>query len=624
MKSHNDKYIQRKIATLHALQCIELLGAVLQDCERTVASYSHKRDMKTIISRVKHEGLSFVTITLPDFGSDFFSCLASGKIDSNSFRSFRMNGAIPAFLQGMTSLVFDQRDGRILDEPSIAAIANVRQVCLMYKKLKLPCTGIRIYNALQKFKEDELIFDDKLEDVDISDFLKCSGIIWGPFASRNLSCDNSRSECKHGPGGTAEGLSGNGKFYLFRYHDRLEPYFPLVETHFHNASAYDDKEVQKITVVPRDQEQPVRVLAVPKTLKTPRIIACEPVCMQYAQQGLSHILCRALERYPLTAGHINFTDQSINARLALEGSKCGNYATLDLSSASDRVPYDLAMHMFDWNPDFQGAVDACRSWRAQLPTGEVLTLRKFASMGSALCFPIEAMYFYTVCIVALMRKYNLPYTHSNVMLVTRRVFIYGDDIIVPNDAATEVIDTLQKYYCKVGTTKSFWTGKFRESCGMDAYDGIDITPVYIRETCPDHRGEASALISLTASCNHLYRAGLWLAADKVKTWLERIVGKLPIVSEKCAGLGLHSFQRRFSIDRWSKRFQRPEVRTLVPSAVYRRDPIDGIHALMKSLSALSRQEETSWVGSPKRDPENLARTARHGAVVLKRRWVDPT
>lgn len=622
MKSHNDM--------------IQLVAQVLTDFERNVAEYSHRKDLCTIRSRFEHEGLSFLTITLPQFGQDVTNSLANGCIDSNAFRSFRKRGAIPAFLQGMTSQVFDVRDGRILDKPSIAAIMNIRQVCLMFKKILLPCTVERNNDAIKKFKEDEQVFDEQLADSDIREFVECSGILWGPFASRDLVGWFDEIRCKHGPGATVDRLKGNHKFLMPLFHKRLESYFPILG-HVFSENAWDHRDLENVQFVDEESEEPVKVTLVPKTLKTPRIIAIEPACMQYTQQGLSTFLVDKLKHYELTSGHLNFDDQSINAELALSSSRTQEFATLDLSSASDRVPFDLAMRMFDWNPDFRDAIIACRSRRAKLPTGEVLNLRKFASMGSALCFPIEAMYFYTICIIGLMRDASLPYTHSNVKRIARRVFIYGDDIIVPTRAATAVVDTLHKYYCKVGTAKSFWNGKFRESCGVDAYDGVNVTPIYIRHTRPYDRDQASAIISYCSASNKFYEAGLWLTAALLQEWVEQLVGKLPIVLPGCSGLGVHSFQRRFSIDRWSKRYQRPEVRAMVPSPCYEKSRINGYPALTKCLTRLNNLNNRGLSDEPlppevavrklmeiaASDKQHLERGPRHGAVVLKSRWVDP-
>jgi hypothetical protein len=148
--------------------------------------------------------------------------------------------------------------------------------------------------------------------------------------------------------------------------------------------------LEDVTFDTPELEQPVKVVLVPKTLKGPRVIAEEPCCMQYVQQGIRDVLYDLLEnKNRFTSGHINFRDQTVNQSLALASSSDGRLATIDLSDASDRVPYDLALLMFQSNPEVMEAIDSCRSLRAVLPSGQVIgPLRKFASMGSALCFPV--------------------------------------------------------------------------------------------------------------------------------------------------------------------------------------------------------------------------------------------
>lgn len=578
-----------------------------------------QRDLHTLRSRVEHEGISFLTITLPKYGQDFERSLAIGRVESTTFRSFKKVGSIPAFLRGMITQVFDQSTGRIYDEPDVAIIEGIRQIAYAFKKIQLACTPERDLQAFSEFAaiERELEqFEEGLDQADIQDFIDCSRVLWPSVLP---GCDYLDGTVpKHGPGATAESISGNRKYIHASWHERLEQYFPFLGDAY-SISAYDDRVFQNVTFVPQDQELPVRVITVPKTLKAPRIIAIEPVCMQYAQQSLSQMIVRSLESGWLTRGHVNFTDQTINRSLALESSKTGRYATIDLSSASDRVPLSMVKHMLGWHPDLLGAILACRSTRAKLPNEDILTLRKFASMGSALCFPIEAMYFYTICVMALLRKQNLPVTSRNLYRVSRDVYVYGDDIIVPVDAVDVVTRYLQKYNCIVNSTKSFWTGKFRESCGMDAYDGEEVTPTYIRQTRPSNKRDAAHLISWVETSNLFYKKGYWLTASHMIKQCEKLLGKLPVVHGTCAGLGKVSFQDYHDTHRVSGKYQSPEIRTWVPRPVYQKDKLDGYPALQKCLT----QMEARISPQPSTDERHLCHTARHGAVALQRRWVSP-
>lgn len=630
----------------HVRVLTKLAICVYKDAMAKCAVQPHERDMKTVVSRVEEEGISFLTITLPTLGADLEKGLRQGYVDSTCFRAFRKahrHGAIPAFLQGMLSRIFDSGTGRILDEPAIEAIEGARQFAYTFKKLRIACTQSRVRKALRGFVENETCFDEALPQADLDYFHKVSSCVWSAVLSVSELLEIDNMVPRHGPGATEEHASGNQKYRFSRWHDRLEYSFPMLHWAFSSESAYASKEFEAVTVVERDQERPVRVTPVPKTLKTPRIIAIEPTCMQYAQQALSKTLIRVLESNPLTRGHLNFSDQKVNRKLAIDSSRTGDLATLDLSSASDRVPAALVYDMLSIVPEFRDAVFACRSETALISyegmADTVVPLRKFASMGSALCFPVESMYFYTICVAALLAKHNLPVTYWNVKHVSKGVFVYGDDILVPADDAAVVCDYLQKYYCKVNVHKSFWTGRFRESCGMDAYAGEEVTPTYLRETPPTDKRSAKALISWVKTSNLLYKRGYWLASDFLMKRVEAILGELPLVTETCSGLGKVTFSRiqflrQPTRRRVNKSLQSVELMLYRPSPVFRDDNLEGYNALLKCLLLLEQGEETlsparsltdAWLKDHAKEikSRHLERTVRYGTVTLKRRWTRP-
>lgn len=631
---------------------IELAQLVYEDACAKCSAYnvSDLRDLKTLRSRVGQEGLSFLTISLPQFASDLERALADGVIGPRLFLGFRKRGAIPAFLQGMLVHLFDRETGRLRDvSPAFLEVLEAcRQFCYTLKKIRLPCSPERERAAIQRFisVEQDLKTSPPVLD-DRAVFTATAFVLWsrmlGGFPPDMLLP-------RHGPGATAERTSGaNQKYVWLRWHERLEPWFPFL-AYAYSVNACDDAAFEKVTFVPAEQEQPVRVVFVPKTLKAPRVIAIEPTCMQYTQQAIQSWLYKAIAAYDLSAGHVNFTDQQVNRSLALSSSIDGRWATIDLSDASDRVPRDLALSMFDCNPDFRDAIDACRSTRAELPTGQVIDLEKFASMGSALCFPIEAMYFYTACVVALLGKRNLPLNRDAVKRVAKDVYVYGDDIIVPADDADAVLDCLQKYNCKANVRKSFWTGRFRESCGLDAYAGREVTPTYLREERPENRQQVDRIVSWVATANLFEKRGYSKTASFMFAHVEAILGKLPEVSEDSALLGridylsLRSPYKAAGL-RFRRRYQRLEQRGWVVTPVNRSDRIDGYAALQKSLLRLERRRSPSgtkgvffpddgssvahtyllrWLKLSGRVESSLEHSARRGAVTLQRRWVPVT
>jgi hypothetical protein len=601
---------------------LELAQLVYIDaCAKCIADVSDLRDLDTIKSRVEDEGISFLTITLPSFARDFENCLELGFVSPELFRGFRKNQAIPAFLQGMLSLIFNLETGRMYDKNSDycsdrpSVIDSIRQICLAFKKLELACTPKRVHAALSDFVNTEQSFlSFSLQDPDRDLFHRVSRVLWDDLMA-NIRLD----DCipRHGPGATADRISGNQKYVWRVWHERLEPYFPLIDNAY-AYSAVDSKELEMVTFVKPELEQPVRVTPVPKTLKSPRIIAIEPCCMQYAQQAIRGVLYDKLESFWLTAGHVNFRDQSVNQKQALISSSDKSLATIDLSEASDRVPHELALSMFNGNPDLKDAIDACRSTHAQMPDGAVIgPLRKFASMGSALCFPIESMYFYTICVAAQLVKAKLPVTRRNIFNVSRDTYVYGDDIIVPSTKAIVVLDYLQKYNCKINTSKTFYNGNFRESCGVEAFEGELVTPIYLRKCFPENKHQPDRLISLVETANLFYKKGYWKTADYIFRKCEKLLGKLPYLPDNSPGLGRTSFHGYRTFQRWNVRLQRFEIKCWVPESVYRKDILGGYGALNKSLSKLTGLKDLY----ASRDALHLERSALHGAVALKRRWV---
>ena len=608
----------------HVSDYLDLTQSIYEDaCDRCAVKAS-RRDLLTLRSRVEDEGVSFLTITLPKFGSDFEQCLELGFIDPKCFRSFRKHKRIPAFLRGMLGQVFDKETGRIIDNVKttrppeyIACLVDcVRQICHAFKKIKLPCTQKRVQKALQGYVDNEHALEMfSLSGEDSTAFSRVSSVLWDNIMV-GLRLDDAIP--RHGPRATAESYTTNQKYRFGRWHERLEPYFPLVDNAFSTSIGefcFISNELNDVQYVPASAEQPVKVVQVPKTLKAPRIIAVEPACMQFAQQAIRGLLYDVLQSHKLTSGHINFDDQTVNQKHAMISSKDGLLATIDLSDASDRVPHDLALEMFSGNPELRDAIDACRSTSAKLPDGRKISpLRKFASMGSSLCFPVEAMYFYTICVMAMLNFRDLPVSHENCFSVSRDIYIYGDDIIVPVECTASVIDHLHKYNCKVNTDKTFYRGKFRESCGADCYDGIIVTPIYVRSEPPISRQQASNLISWTDTANLFFKKGYIRTSQLMFSRVEKYLGRLPSVHENSGVLGRHHHWDYRPPLKFNRRLQQLEMRCWIAQPVYRTDPLDGYAALWKSLSKLNQLKE---LDEP-RDKWHLERTARFHAVTLKR------
>lgn len=211
---------------------------------------------------------------------------------------------------------------------------------------------------------------------------------------------------------------------------------------------------------------------VPKSMITNRVISKEPVTLMWLQQGLKDQLYAYFKQQPFIRRVINLENQSLSANMAKRGSVKGDLATIDLSAASDSVSLELVARLFQETDLYLPLVElrsrttvhkskdgTCRVWK----------LRKYAPMGSALCFPVECIVFASICELARRRT------------GCHKLFrVYGDDLVVPREYVSEVESLLQEFHFTVNVRKSYVNGHslcFREACGGEYLKGVDVTPV---------------------------------------------------------------------------------------------------------------------------------------------------
>jgi hypothetical protein len=589
----------------------------IQECSK-IAGVNADDDIKYVISRCENEGLSFLTITLPSFGSDFETSLSRGYVDSDLFHGFKWTGGLPSFLRGFLRRVFHPRSGRIHAKPCVEAVRFIRQICHLLKKVELPCTPEREKAALDRYLrvEEELrTREDSGEwtDADYVEFSRMAVFLFGsPLSVVDQMVYNSEILPKHGPGKVSDKLEGNQKWTLPTWTERLEGIFPYVDFGLPNHRYWE----MNPEYLPPESEPPVKVVMVPKTLKTPRVIAVEPTHMQYMQQGLLIALVQALEGPHNPFPVLGFSDQLPNQELARRGSLQGDLATIDLSDASDRVLNSLVMNglvrRFPW---LRKALDATRSRTSVMPDGTLVGLRKFASMGSAVCFPIEALVFATIAMMGVQRSMGRSLTKKDLKSLLGSVRVYGDDIIVPTVHANHVVEELTRFGLAVNHSKSFLEGNFRESCGGDFFLGEWVTPIRCKKDLPRSWSDAAGVASWVELSNNLHLAGYWETAQAVQTHIHSIVGQLPTVPWQSGAIGLHSFT---GVDLTSAKMDAdlhvPLVRALKLEDKVPSSPLDGPAALLKCF-------RFDW--SDPVDSEHLLAAGRPDPKKrkLRRRWV---
>lgn len=277
---------------------------------------------------------------------------------------------------------------------------------------------------------------------------------------------------KHGPGAvTTSKERWSSVFdsieYLYPYSD----YFSL---------PYNTDMLERWDSADRPAHIEAKLIAVPKDSRGPRLICVHPAEAIWIQQGLRLELERCISRYrysegPWPHGHVHFDDQSINGRIALLSSKSRRYATIDMKEASDRISDVLVQILFGRK---YPAFGCCRAQVVRIPRlGSLVNLREelacYAPMGNATTFPVQSLVFWSICVAAMQyHGFKKP----------GAVFVFGDDIILPVEAVECVILALESFGLLVNRTKSYWRGGFRESCGVDAFNGVDVTPVRWKST----------------------------------------------------------------------------------------------------------------------------------------------
>jgi len=541
---------------------------------------SVERDIEVIRRRCEHEGLSFLTITLPILSDSLEKGLEDGFLSCPS--NFSRHGSLPRFLGGFFRNVF-ARSGELLPDACPDSVFAIREICRFFKKLKIACTSDREDQAIARYKEVEAelaVMTPQVMRKDVN-LDKVARIIWTQVFPE---FDPNDLVCRHGPGVTADRLLSNERFDVKQWYDRFEYCFPVDLHGFPNYGValgeYDEGDsgqgLDGVEYYSIADEPSVRVVFVPKTLTTPRVIATEPASMQYVQQSLLNYIVPKLESHRLTARSVHFSDQTRNQRLAHEASIDRRLATLDLKDASDRVHFLLVRRIFEGS-GILDYLEAARSLHATLPDGSNLVLNKFASMGSAICFPVEAMVFYTLIQTAIHIQDGVRPTSSSIRRYSSLIDVYGDDLIVPTRYADAVVRYLEAYALKVNVNKSFQNGFFRESCGGDYYKGISVKPVYARQLPHDdaRAWRAEHVMAWVSTADQFYETGRWHIAQAIRAMLERVL-RTPIPRSRYDGEGVFFKSLLFDTDlKYNRDLCGWKQRRIVYQPTKKKDDIDG-------------------------------------------------
>lgn len=478
-----------------------------------------ERDFQTLRQRSYSEGWSFLTKTLPLLAKALERGLADKtfKLPSN-FKKITRSSELPAFCGSFFRRIFHP-DGGLRDNYCPYSVYVLRQFLYAVNKVNLPYTESQEKSVIDNFVETEKIvqrinesgFDPRLDGL-FAVANECVQEVFSDF-------DSNKIKPRNGPG-----VVSNSDYFQ-KFEKRLDPGLPAYNKYSNTYWFNAEDSLTRLGRYPIygtmdyfRSKTFARVILVPKDSRGPRLISCEPMENQWVQQGIMDYMVTKLESHPLTRGQINFTDQSVNQRMAYSASKTMEWSTLDLKDASDRVSLSLVTRVFGRSAIFSSLLET-RTPKTMLPDGRMIQLGKFAPMGSALCFPVMASCIYMVLYAGFILSGEAPDEARS------QIFVYGDDIIVPTRLANLSVKLLELVGLLVNKQKSFINSSFAESCGRDYVNGNDVTPIRLRQCL--NVEEAKTLLSLQATAHQLSLAGLSETAEYLYTLLESHLGPLP-------------------------------------------------------------------------------------------------
>jgi hypothetical protein len=533
---------------------------------------SFGKDLSYLRRAVKARGFSFFTETLPAFGKWLDLSLDIGYTSLEGFpQGYPKVKGRPKLFGDLFLCVFDEQ-GVLREDADAEAVLFLRTVSYCYKKIRIQHSPSQLEETLDAFFDIEKRLPSSYPNTWDSDIPKWEGRfghpLWGyqrqtfkdnpqrdlfrcglvprddsfnwdhlrAFARRCVSeigtPDWWSISPKHGPGAVSE-TGGIVKFDFPNWPQKLELMFPF--------DWFGSGDFNADAVRPTDRDISSRLVAVPKTPKGPRLICCEPVSHQWIQQG---ILGWLEDRINATVFRhsINLRSQELSKERALSASIDGGEATIDLSSASDRVSTRLVEYLFQGSEVLDG-FHACRTRSMVQNLSEnhpkMIVLRKFSTMGSALTFPVQSIVFTMLCVWGLRHHEQRSWTLENIEDDFRRVRVYGDDLIVPVHAYETIKLLLEECGLKVNTSKTYTGFNFRESCGCDAFKGVDVTPPRILSL---YDGSPSSTATMIETSNNFHKKGFWKTAEVIMSEMPEAEKKLLLIHDgEGMGLGLYSF-----------------------------------------------------------------------------------
>ena len=273
----------------------------------------------------------------------------------------------------------------------------------------------------------------------------------------------------------------------------------------------------------------LKLVLVPKTWKKRRPITPLTLIALFYSYGVGTQVENCLRLVGLDIKRL----QQRHRRLVKAFSMSKTHATADLRSASDSLTSELLNRVLPrkWFCAIQ------RTFCHQLIVGDkTYYTASVLPMGNGLTFPVETLVFYSI----VQAVKELTETKAGF------VSVYGDDLIYPSSIHPVIAHVFPRIGLVLNLDKTFVQAPFRESCGSDYYQGVDVRPFFLSgEHC---------MLTRTQYLQYLYKTYNGLTRRWDPQWIKstlfyllteiaqvaREIYRVPVSFPDTAGIKVHS------------------------------------------------------------------------------------
>lgn len=245
-----------------------------------------------------------------------------------------------------------------------------------------------------------------------------------------------------------------------------------------------------------------RPAQVPKTWNKDRLIFVEEEARLNVQQAARIWLEDTT--LAVEPKRFDFKDQDFQrSRLRIPGM-----ASIDLSAASDTISAGLVFSLFRDRPLLRSVLFSTRARTSDGPSH-----RCYSTMGNATTFPVMTIVLASIC-SAVERSFMSDFFGKNrTPFRLKRATVFGDDIVCDQHVMPRLLCRLRELGLTPNAKKTYGGRTFKESCGLDLYKSVEVTPLRVTNLFDLTINEqVTRLVDLS---NRAHRRGFWVLADYI-------------------------------------------------------------------------------------------------------------